>query len=228
MKKNFIKLSFKLIVVLFIIAISDSIAFAYVWGNWRECASAPGCSCTLTLQLTQDTGSPLKTYVVESAGYFLKSHAAYQEFLNRVEMSESNGIDSEEFKNTLYNAIDNMEKAKAVYTNLKTASEKIPYHQEMIDQLIKFDYDGFRIKYGLIEPIFEKVKTLLGKGDIAGFDEAVLANMDTILSKLYEIKSSVDKGLVPETALLWRGNQAYAEAQLFGQYVSEVFRDILF
>ncbi|MDQ1351928.1 MAG: hypothetical protein QG657_2234, partial [Acidobacteriota bacterium] len=32
----------------------------------------------------------------------------------------------------------------------------------------------------------------------------------------------------PEITLLWRTNQAFAEAQLFGQYMSEIFRDILF
>lgn len=224
MKKNFIKLSFKLIVVLFIIAISDSIAFAYVWGNWRECASAPGCSCTLTLQLTQDTGSQLKTYVVESAGYFLKSHAAYQEFLNRVEMSDINGVDYKELREILYSTIENMENASVAYSNLKTASEKIPYNRKMIKKLKKFDYDGFRAKYGLLSTTFAKVRKLLRKGDVPGLDAAVLDNMDTILSKLYEIKAAVDKDQAPEIALLWRANQDFIETQLFGQYVSEVFK----
>jgi hypothetical protein len=218
----------KCFVVLFIGCFCTPVSFAIIWQNWRECASAPGCSCTLTLQVTQETTPTLKTYVVESAGYFLKSYDAYQEFLYCVEMSESNGIDSAEFKNTLYRAVDNMEKAKAAYSNLKTASEKIPYNQEMIDQLMKFDYDGFRIKNGLNEPIFEKLRAFLSKGDIAGFDAAVIANMDSILSRLYELKVSVDKGLAAEIALIWRANQAYTEAQLFGQYMSEVFRDILF
>ncbi len=213
------------IIAIFFCFFCIPISYARIEFNWRECASAPGCTSTLTLQVTAPT---LKTYIIESAGYFLNSHSSYQAFLNRIEMSETNGIDAGEFEDTIYSAIENMEKAKAAYANLKTVSEKTPYNQEMIDHLMIFDYDGFRVKYGLVEPIFEKVKTFLGKGDITGLDEAALANMDTILSKLYEIKSSVDKGLVPEIALLWRANQAYAEAQLFGQYVSEVFRDILF
>jgi hypothetical protein len=213
---------------LFIISIASNAAFALVWQNWRECVSSPGCSCTLTLQVTAETTTTLKTYVVESAGYFLKSHTAFQQFLYCLEMSESSGADSADLKSTLYSAIENMEKAKAAYTNLKFASEKIPYNQEMIDQLLKFDYESFRVKNGLNEPIFEKLRVFLGKGDIAGFDTAVIANMDDISNKLYAIKASVDKGLTPEIALPWRTNQAYAEAQLFGQYMSEVFRDILF
>jgi len=228
MRKKNIRLSVMLLLAVFISTIATFNLYSSIYANWRECANAPGCSCTLPLDIKNSKGPTLKTYIVESAGFFLKSHAAYQEFLNIVEISESNSIDAEEFKNNLYNAIDNMEKSKAAYTNLKIASEKVPYQQEMIDELMKFDYDGFRIKYGLNEPIFEKLKTYLGKGDIAGFDAAVIANLDTILSKLNEIKCAVDKGLTPEISNLWRISQAYAEAQLFGQYMSEVFSDILF
>ncbi|MCX6582817.1 MAG: hypothetical protein NT166_21790 [Candidatus Aminicenantes bacterium] len=216
------------IIVIFICYFFAQVSFASVWGNWRECVSASGCSCTLTLDIKKSMSPSLKPYILESAGYFLKSHDAFLEFLYSVEMSESNGIDSVEFKNTLYRAVDNMEKAKIAYSNLKTASEKIPYNREMIDQLMKFDYDGFRIKNGLNEPIFEKLRTFLGRGDIAGFDDAIIANMDAILIKLYEIKSVVDKGLAPEIMIVWRIYQSYSEAQLFGQYMSEVFRDILF
>jgi hypothetical protein len=218
----------KCFVLLFIISITNSAAFALVWQNWRECVSSPGCSCTLTLQDTSETTTTLKTYVVESAGYFLKSHAAFQQFLYCVEMSESSGADSADLKSTLYSAIENMEKARAAYATLKTASEKLPYNHEMIDQLLKFDYESFRLKNGLNEPIFEKLRAFLGKGDIAGFDTAVIANIDGILNKLFVIKASVDKGSTPEISLPWRTSQAYAEAQLFGQYMSEVFRDILF
>lgn len=218
----------KCFLALVISFICTQVSFAAIWGNWRECVSSPGCSCTLTLQATSETTTTLKSYVVESAGYFLKSHAAFQQFLYCLEMSESGGADSADFKITLYSAIENMEKARAAYNNLKFASEKIPYNQEMIDKLMKFDYESFRVKNGFNEPVFEKLRTFLGKGDIAGFDGAVIANIDDILNKLYVIKASVDKGLLPEIALPWRTNQAYAEAQLFGQYMSEVFRDILF
>lgn len=228
MNKQIKRCSVTICVVLFIYCICNPSSYARIEFNWRECASAPGCSSTLTLLGTENMIPTMKLYTIESAGYFMKSHAAYQEFLNLVEMSESNSIGAEEFKNNLYNAIDNMEKAKAAYTNLKTASEKIPYHQEMIDQLMKFDYDRFRIKYGLNEPVFEKLKAFLGNGDIAGFDEAVIANLDAILSKLYEIKVAVENCLAPEIAILWRTSQTYVEAQLFAQYMSEVFNEILF
>jgi hypothetical protein len=166
----------------------------------------------------------LKTYIVESAGFFLKSHASYQDFLNLVEMTDLNGADYIEMRSFLYNAVDYMEKAYAIYSNLKIASEKIPYDQVMIDRLLKFDYDGFQAKFGLLAPVFEKVKSLLAKGDIAGFDDEVLNNMDTILNQLYEVRDLVDKEQSPDISLLWRLTQSYFETQLFGQYASEVFK----
>jgi hypothetical protein len=207
---------------MFIVIISGNIAFSAIWKNWRECVNESDC-----IAETSTLTPPLKTYVIESAGYFLNSHSDYQAFLNRVEMAEINGIDYNNLKEILYSAIENMEKAKSAYSNLKATSEKIPYNQAVIDKLMKFDYNGFRVQYGLIEPIFKKVKAFLSKGDIAGLDKTSLANMDTILKKLYEIKAAVDKDQFPEIALLWRINQLYIEDHLFGQYVSEVFKAII-
>jgi hypothetical protein len=224
MNKNFKELFCKLILMIIVYCFSTLISFALIEANWRECANAfVGCNSQ-----SQSLTPILKTYVIESAGYFLNSHSDYQAFLNRVEMSEINGIDYNTLREILYSAIENIEKAKAAYSNLKTASEKIPYNQAIIDKLMKFDYDGFQVQYELIEPIFTKVKIFLSKGDIAGFDLTMLANMDMILSKLYIIKSTVDKDQLPEISRLWRANQAYTEAQLFGQYMSEIFKDILF
>ncbi len=210
----------KSFIVLVIITVFSSLAFAYVWKNWRECVNEPDCT-------SQSLTPTLKIYIVESAGYFLASHSDYQALLNRVELSEANGVDYNDLREILYSTIENMEKARASYVNLKTTSEKIPYNQRIIELLMKFDYDGFRAKYGLVEPIFAKVKTFLGKGDIRGLDFAILAKLDAILSKLYIVKAAADKDKLPEISLLWRTNQAYAEAHLLGQYVSEVFRDIL-
>jgi hypothetical protein len=172
----------------------------------------------------QGTTSTLKIYITESAGYFLNSHSTYQTFLNRVEMADVNGIDFIELKDILYNSTAYMEKAKAAYANVKAASEKIPMDTIMINKLQNFDYDGFQVKYGLIKPIFVKVKKLLLKGDIPGLDAAVLANMENILKQLYEVKALVDKSQTPDIAGLWRLNQSYAEAQLFGQYIAQIIK----
>lgn len=224
MNKQIKRFCITVIMVLIFYCFFNPIAYALVWQNWRECANVPGCGSSTV----QTEYFLLKTYVEESAGYFLNSHSNFQALLNRMELADIKSIDYAELKEILYSTIENMEKAKAAYMNLKAASEKLPYNEVMIANLVKFDYDGFRVQFELIEPIFARVKSLLEKGDIFELDMAVLNNMDVILSKLYKMKVVLDKDQLPEIALLWRTNQAYAEVHLFGQYVSEVFKNILF
>jgi len=228
MNKQIKKYFVTVIMVLFIYCICSPFSYARIAANWRECLVAPGCTCEVTLDITKSTIPILKTYIIESAGYFFDSYAAYQSFLSRVEIADINGVDYKELKTILYSAIDHIEKARAAYENVKLIAAKTSNHQEMIDKLMKFDYDGFRIQYGLNEPIFERVKSLLITGDIPGLDDTVIANMDAVLKQLYTARAIVDKDSTPDVSILWRINQAYAEAQLFGQYMSEVFRDILF
>ncbi|MCX6584909.1 MAG: hypothetical protein NT166_32455 [Candidatus Aminicenantes bacterium] len=209
--------------ILLILSLSIS-SYPALVANWRECLAAPGCTCGISPDIKKSMGPSLQTYIAESAWYFLTSHADYQDFQALVEMTDINGVDSQGMKTILDSAIANMEKARAAYANLKVAAADIPNDKAMMDRLRVFDYDGFQAKFGLLGPICEKVKALLIKGDTAGLDDAVLANMDAILKQLYEVKTIVDGDRSPDIAILWRLNQSYFEAQLFGQYMSEIIK----
>jgi hypothetical protein len=161
-------------------------------------------------------------YIVEGAGYFLDSHSSMQAFLNRVEMSDVKGVDYNELREILYNAIENMEKAREAYYNLKLKADNTPYKQVMIDKLLEFNYEGFKESNGLIPFIFERVKNYLSKGDVRGIYAEFVSNTEKILEKLYEIKISVDSDQFPDISNLWRINQVYSEYLLYGQYTSEV------
>ena len=221
MNKIFKKIMCQTVIGLILIFSLSIFGYSYLTYNWRECLNTTDCTCTLTLYVTPPA---LKIYITESTGYFLNSHSSFQAFLNRVELAEINGINPNEMKSIFNSAIENMEKAKASYESFKIASEKTSYNQEMIDKLMKFDYDRFRLQYGLIESIFKRVKNLLVNGDINGLDNTVITNMGSILKQLYSIKAIVDKNLIPDVSILWRINQAYLEAHLFGQYMSEILK----
>jgi len=218
------KVMFQAIIGLVLVFSISTCGYSALGYNWRECLAAPGCTCTLTLTITKSTTATLRTYIIESAGYSFDSYAAYQSFLSRVEMADINGVDYKELRAIFYSAIDHMEKARAAYENVKLAAAKTAYNQELIDKLMKFDYEGFRNQYGLNEPIFERVKSLLINGDIPGLDDIVIANMDAVLKQLYTVKAIVDKDSLPDVSILWRINQSYFEAQLFGQYLSEILK----
>jgi transcriptional regulator with XRE-family HTH domain len=221
MNKKFKKTMLQSVIALVLVFSLSNFVYSYLGYNWRECLNTPGCTCTFTPSSTIPT---LKMYITMSAGYFLNSNSAYQAFLNRVELAELNGINLIEWKNIFNGAIDDMERAKKMYENFKIASAKLSYNDDMIVKLLNFDYDHFRNQNGLIKPIFEKVKAFLVNADINGLDSMVLFNMDTILNQLYTVKSILDKDLVPDVSILWRINQAYLEAHLFGQYMSEILK----
>jgi len=221
------KVMFQAIIGLVLVFSLSIFGYSALTWNWRECLAAPGCTCTLTLDIPKSTTTTLKTNIILSAGYSFDSYANYQAFLGRVEMADINGVDFKELRAILYSAIDHMEKARAEYENVKLAAAKTAYNQEMIDKLMKFDYEGFRIQYGLNEPIFERVKSLLINGDIPGLDDTVISNMDAILKQLYTARAIVDKDSTPDVSILWRINQSYFEAQLFGQYLSEILKSNL-
>ena len=223
--------SFKLIlfIMVCVFVLFNIKSFAAVWGNWSDCSYRGECDggeATSLIMVPMNTS--MHMYIVEGAGYFLNSHSNFQAFLSRVEMSEINGADFNELREILYKTIEDMEKAREAYYNLKIKADNTPYKENVIDELRAFDYDSFREANGLIPLIFEKVKGYLSKGDVRGVYANGLSNTETILEKLYTVKESVDADQFPDIKDLWRLSQFYSENQGFGQYTSEVFRTILF
>ena len=205
-----------------ILILFNTITYSRIVGNWADSGFEGDGGKSEAL-----TSFNIRIYVIEGAGYFLNSHSNFQEFLNRVELSDLNGIDFNDMREILYKAIEDMEKAKNVYYNLKKEADITPYNQVMINFLLDFDYDNFREEKGLNLIEYNKVKNYLIKGDIRGVFSTFLLNSESILEQLYTIKEWIDSDKFPEISILWRVNQAYFEAQLFGQYTSEIFYSIL-
>jgi len=211
-KKLMIKI---FIVFFFIIAIEKGID-ALIIANRGDCAFGGG---------GEKEGS-IKSYIIEGAGYFLSSYSDTLLFLNKIEMSELIGVDYKELRAILYRAIENMEKARDAYSNLKQMADNTPYNQAMIDQLLSFDYAGFQNEKVLNNTIFKTVESYLSKGDVRGFFTLLLSNSEQILNKLYTIKAWVDTDTFPGLSTLWRVNQVFSETMFFGQYGAEVFYEI--
>ncbi len=229
MSKKINKTSQKVILGLLVLGLFTFNSYSAITFNWSDCAYRGECDGGEAASLIMvPMSTSMHTYIVEGAGYFLDSHSNLQAFLSRVEMSEINGIDYNELREILYKTIEDMEKAREAYYNLKIKADNTPYEENVIEQLGAFDYDGFQEANGLIPFIFEKVKGYLSKGDVRGVYANGLSNTETILEKLYTVKESVDADQFPDIKDLWRISQFYSENQGFGQYTSEIFRTILF
>ena len=170
--------------------------------------------------------STIRKYIIEGAGYFLKSNSNMQLFLNKIELSELNGMDYSELQNTINSAVENMENAKETYSNLISITKITPYNPSVIEKLQLFDYPGFQEENKLNSEIFKQVEAFLSIGDVTGLYIKFKLDIDSIIVLLYNIKSSVDNEKFPEISSLWLINQKYSELMLLGQYGSQVFFEI--
>jgi hypothetical protein len=168
----------------------------------------------------------IDSYIIEGAARFLAAYSNTLTLLNRVELSGVSGVDYKELGILVNSAISNMEKAKAAYGNLKQQAEATSYNREIIDILAVFDYTRFRESKGLNPVIFDRIQNYLVKGDVNGVWGFLYDKTETLLKKMYDVKSSVDTARFPGIENLWRLNQEFSETILFGQYAAEIFFEI--
>jgi hypothetical protein len=175
---------------------------------------------------TASGSTGIRQYVIEAAGYFLKSQAEMLLFLNKIELEEINGIDYAELQRIIHNAVVYMGKAREKYNDLTQLAESTPYDQSTITALVNFNYTSFQGSKELNSVLFNEAKTYLSGGNVRGLYRHFRADTQSILDQLTVIKSDVDAEVIPETLNLWRVNKSYCEILLFGQYVAEVFYEV--
>lgn len=179
-----------------------------------------------TYENTKENSDLMRGDIANGAGAFLKSQADFIELLNRVEVSDANGIDFKELETLLDQSILHLETARDYYINLIQKAEATNYNTTILEKLAGFDYTGFRQARRLNGEIFQKVEALLSVGDTRGVYDALLTETNQVLDQLATIKADINLQVFPNLSTLWRTNQAYSETVLFGQYVAEVFFEI--
>jgi hypothetical protein len=196
--------------------------------NVTHAAMILNYSCTAfteqcTTSVDRSNGITIGEFIVVGGGYFLESHSNMKMLLSQVELSEIRGIDYAQTRDSLYRAIDKMERANTIYLALKNLAEEIEYSPEVVNRLTGFDYDGFREAFALNPTIFKKVEDLLNKGNVRGIYNEIFIETGNILEQLYMVRDRMEANMFPAVSNLWRINQKYVEVELFGQYVAEVF-----
>ena len=197
--------------------------FAFVYAN-HSCAVYNACDPDGE---AMGSGTTLiNSLIIEGAGHFLKSHANFLLLLNSIEVAELSGTDYIQWQALVNSALENMEKASTVYGNLITTAAETPYNPEVIAKLADIDYKNFAKKNGLNTVIFSRLEDLLRKGDVTGVYILLKSDMDIIIDQLTTLKTAIDAGTFPDTSLLWRLNQTYADSLFTGQYLSQVFKSL--
>jgi hypothetical protein len=210
-----------MIVLVLMSVISTNSLFPAMFGN-ESCRAFPlQCDPDLGKSLAEIT--TIGNLIAQGGTYFLKSSSDMDLFLSLIESSELSGPDFDALQASVNSAIDNMKRARAAYFQLKNLAAVTPYNQEVISQLIEFDYDGYQKKNGLIPSVFDKVRNYLCAGDVRGVYADFYYNTGVILKLLTNIKKELDLGIFSSLSSYWRLNQKFSENKIFGQYIAEVF-----
>ena len=172
------------------------------------------------------SGSTIEGYIIEGAGYFLNGYSDVLLLLNKIEVSGTTGLDFIELNKLLDNAISNIKDSKNTYENLIKVAEITPYSEPVISKLINFDYVSFMMKNGLNSEIFQAVEKNLRNGNITGIFRQNYSDMEYLEGLLLIVKEKVSMNEIPVINKLWKLNQKYASALLYGQYVAQVFHVI--
>jgi hypothetical protein len=193
-------------------------------GNWSCTAYEGGCNGERSEKNASQT---IGQVLIEGAVNFMESHSSMINFLIKIETADINNPNYLEFSAILDTIIEKMEKAKGNYYELNNMAANMKYNQEIILKLTSFNYSKFGQENGLIPTIFREVEVLLNKGDVKGVYVEFFLRTDGILKNLYEVKKEIDSHIFPKFSTLWEINQKYVEMQLFGQFVSKVFSEII-
>jgi len=196
--------------------------FSIIFGN-DLCKVYSECPPKI-LNTGNDTG--MGVLIIEGAGYFLGSQSDMFLFLNRLELAGLSTPDYADLQDLLNRAVKNMEKAVETYKTLAATAAVTPYNQQVLSQLMQFDFTGYEKTNGLNGEVFARVKAYLSRGNVTGVILLIKRDMESILNLLYGLKALVDKSEFPDLSMLWRVNQSYYQTMLGGQYVAEVFNSL--
>ena len=211
-KKIFLKIS---LCSLIIFILSASNLFSLICANWTDIAFN-----------TENEKVLISPDIVTGASLFLDSHASMLLFSNRIELSEKDGIDFTQLNSIIDSVIEKMKNFNDIYTCLYEKTEDISYNESIISKLNQFDYENFSLERSLNTVVFERVKKYLQAGDMRGLYYRISNDSIKLIELLNKIKCELEEKRLPSLPDIWRTNQSFSEMYLFGQYASEVCREI--
>lgn len=167
--------------------------------------------------------SPIETYVIKGAGYYLTAYSDLLVFLALVENSDLAGMDYDKSQQVLNRVLDNMNNALQTYYILIQRAERTPYNETFISKLMDYDYVGSLENWKLNSVIFKKAEEYLQRGDVTGCYKYIYNECLMITWMLYPVNNDLYLKRMPELSHLWKINERCSDVLLFGQYLSRVF-----
>ena len=223
-KKSFIFLS---LICVFILVIQFQ-GFSMFVANYSEQSFNEGHPDTST-ELKSSIASTLtiKDLIIKSATYFFKGKSNIDLLASRLESADIEAVNFYELQKIVNDALYNMKSARYFYQALKSKADNTPYNKMVISQLTAFDYDSFSAEIGFNGDIFNQVKGYLMTGDVRGTYARLYTYTDNIIDMLETVQKEVYYWNIPGIKNVWKLNQECAHMLLFGQYIAQIFQNLI-
>jgi hypothetical protein len=164
--------------------------------------------------------------IVEGSSNFLQSYSQIFILLNESELGTTVGFDFSKAENAINMALKKLIKAKECFLQYTQCIERSGISEESKSKLIGFDYYEITEKRDLNPCIMEKVSFYLSKGDVAGFFNKLVIDMEIMSLTLQKVKQIIQKNTIPDIEDLRTLYQKYSEVMQMGYYSSLVFKEI--
>jgi hypothetical protein len=206
-------------------------AFAFVLriegiflSNGGDCAHIPDCvspggdDSGLAVPSLLYGGIYIKMLIREGGIYFFE----VQERIAAINKLIEKGADSSTLIKIVDDAYYKAENARIIYSTIVDVALITPLNEVYIEKYKQFDYELFQKSHLLNSEVFKSVSDNLAKGDVQGYWEAMLYNLQDITASLYRVKGKIEKGVIP-TWEIYKLNDLVFKTQMAGQYAAMVF-----
>ncbi len=213
---------FKLKILIGIVCIAMAIhGFSLICGNGAGTAyTNDGSEAD-----SKNSGNTINLLIEDAAAHFMLSKSDILYFSNLYEMADS-GIDFNQWRESIDNAIYNLEKSQKFYSNIIQTAEATPYNMPVLEKLANFNYLAFVSSNNLNTSIMQQVESFLSRGDITGMFKEISDKLKAVDAVLRAIDNEVTIDTIPGVESVWRLNNEVSEFMLFGEYVAMVFYEI--
>ena len=167
----------------------------------------------------------IESLTIEATSNFLKSNSEALLLLNEVEISQ-NGLNFDKALNFTNSALDKLNVTKSNLLDIIQIGTISGFDKEAVNRLKNFRYDTFVYDNNLVKDVFERLIPYFTDGDMIGFYQMMLNDLDEISDSLRSIKNQLEIKSQPPLEEFWLLLQKYSENILLGNYAAMVFNSL--
>jgi hypothetical protein len=167
--------------------------------------------------------SQCESLIAQGASNFMQSFSSFYLLLNE---SELNSNSSE--KSTIYieNTINKLIASKENLSQFLSLLKEGTIDPDTIQKLKSFNYESLVAMKKLHPVVMDRVKYFLTEGNLNGFLEEIISDLDIIINNSINIQNIMRNKSIPNLDDLRELFQKFSDCMLLGYYSSLVFSDI--